>query len=247
LKLRIIQGDKTLQVSLDSPAGVCVSVACKNEAEAVDIALRSEPNADIIEIRLDHLGNPAIETFARRLSRPLLFTNRPTWEGGAYEGSEGERVGLLIKAVESDCGLVDLELQTAPELRAELLDVLLQHSGTALIVSWHDFTGTPASEELGDILHQQIESGAHIGKIVTMANSQQDVLRVLNLLSIAAENNFPLIAFCMGHIGMISRVATMKLGGYMTYAAPDNGKESAPGQLEVSALRNMLKTLALEA
>ncbi len=232
-----------MQVSLASPAGVCVSVACKDETEAVEIALRSETYADIIEIRLDHLSNPGIETFTRRISKPLLFTNRPTWEGGAFEGSEGERVGLLQQAIENGCGLVDLELQTAPELRAELLDTLLQHTGTGMIISWHDFSGTPSSEELGDILQQQIESGAHVGKIVTMANFYEDVLRILNLQTIAAENNFPLIAFCMGRMGMISRVATLQLGGFMTYAAPDGGNEAAPGQMQVSTLRTILQAL----
>jgi 3-dehydroquinate dehydratase-1 len=246
LILRKIRGDKTLQVSLVSPAGVCVSVACKDETEAVDIALRSETHADIIEIRLDRISNPGIEAFTKRLSKPLLFTNRPTWEGGAFEGSEGERVGLLQKAIEYDCAFVDLELKTAPELRAELLDVLLRHTRTGMIISWHDFSGTPSSDELGDILQQQIESGAHVGKIVTMANSHEDMLRVLNLQTIAAENNFPLTSFCMGSIGMISRLVTLKLGGFMTYAAPDNGDETAPGQLKVSALRAMLKTLAGE-
>ena len=241
--MKKIQGDKQLRVPLDSPAGICVSIACENETEAVDIARQSEVYADIIEIRLDRLSNPGIEPFVRGLSKPLLFTNRPEWEGGLFKGSEAARVGLLLKAIQNDCALVDLELKTAHELRAELLDVLLKHPQTGLIISWHDFSGTPSSEELGDILQQQIESGAHVGKIVTMANSYKEVLRVLNLQTIATENNFPLIAFCMGQVGMISRLATLKLGGYMTYAAPDGGDETAPGQMPVSLIHEMLERL----
>jgi 3-dehydroquinate dehydratase-1/3-dehydroquinate dehydratase/shikimate dehydrogenase len=233
-----------LQVPLDSPVGICVSIACENEAEAIDLAKQSEANADIIEIRLDRLARPDVEPFVKGLSRPLLFTNRPEWEGGEFNGSEVDRIGLLLKAVENDCGLVDLELKTAHELRAELLDALMKHPQTGLIISWHDFSSTPSSDELGDILQQQIESGAHVGKIVTMANSYEDVLKVLNLQTIATENNFPLIFFCMGKMGMVSRLATLRLGGFMTYAAPDGGDESAPGQMEVSTLRTMLKKLA---
>ena len=241
--MKKIQGDEQLRVPLASPAGVCVSIACENETEAVDIARQSEVYADIIEIRLDSLSNPGLEPFVRGLSKPLLFTNRPEWEGGLFKGSEAARVGLLLKAIQNDCALVDLELKTADELRAELLDVLLKHPQTGLIISWHDFSGTPSSDELGDILQQQIESGAHVGKIVTMANDYSDVLRVLNLQAIATENNFPLIAFCMGSIGMISRLATLKLGGFMTYAAPDGGDETAPGQMPVSLIREMLERL----
>ena len=232
---------------MTSPAGVCVSVACEEVDQAIAMARDSSNYADVVEIRLDSLSHPAVEPFVESLAKPLLFTNRPKWEGGLFAGSELERIGLLLKAVQHDCALVDLELKTAPELRAELLDVLLKHPQTGLIISWHDFSGTPSSDEMGEILLQQIESGAHIGKIVTTAKDPRDVLRVLNLQVIAAENNFPLIAFCMGALGKISRLATIKLGGYMTYAAPDAGDETAPGQMKVSKLNAMLKGLGGEA
>jgi len=236
-----------LSAPLSSPAGVCVSVASDMVDRAIEIAKHSEAHADVIEIRLDSLSQPEVAPFMKNLNKPLLFTNRPLWEGGSFKGSEGERVALLLKAIESDCALVDLELKVTHELRAEFLDALLEHPQTGLIISWHDFSGTPSSGELSDILQQQIESGAHIGKIVTTANDYKDVLRVLNLQAIARENNFPLIAFCMGQSGMISRLATLKLGGYMTYASPDGGDETAPGQMKVSVLHSMLKTLAGEA
>lgn len=232
-----------MSVHLASPAGVCVSVACENVTGALDMAKRSESQADVIEIRLDSLFQPEIEPFVKQLTKPLLFTNRPEWEGGSFKGPEAARIALLLQAIQQNCALVDLELKTAPELRGELLDVLLKHPQTGLIVSWHDFSGTPSRAELGEILQQQMESGAHIGKIVTTANDHKDVLRILNLLAIAAENNFPLIAFCMGAIGKISRLATTKLGGYMTYAAPDGGKETAPGQVPVSVMREILSRL----
>ena len=229
---------------LASPAGVCVSVACDNVAQALAIAKHSESHADVIEIRLDSLSQPEIEPFVKNLTKPLLFTNRPEWEGGAFKGPEAVRIGLLLEAVRHDCALVDLELKTAPELRGELLDAMLKHPQTGLIISWHDFSGTPSSDELGEILQEQMESGAHIGKIVTTANDYMDVLRILNLQASAAENNFPLIAFCMGPIGRISRLATTKLGGYMTYAAPEGEKGTAPGQIPVSAIRDMLSRLS---
>jgi len=240
-----LQGEKQLPVPLTSPAGVCVSVACEKVDGAIAVARQSERYADVIEIRLDSLTHPEIEPFLENLVKPLLFTNRPEWEGGACKGPEAARIGLLLQAVQRDCALVDLELRTAPELRGEMLDVLLKHPQTALIISWHDFSGTPSSDELAEILQQQMESGAHIGKIVTTANEYKDVLRILNLQAMAAENNFPLISFCMGPIGKISRLATLKLGGFMTYGAPDGGKETAPGQIPVSVMRGMLSTLSV--
>lgn len=233
-----------MAVNLFSPAGICVSVACEKTAQALEIAKHAACHADVIEIRLDSLAKPAIEPFVTNCSKPLLFTNRPSWEGGLFTGPEAARIDLLLQAIQHDCALVDLELKTAPHLRHELLAVVPTHAQTNLIISWHNFSGTPSGDELAAILQQQMESGAHIGKIVTMAHNCEDVLRVLNLQVIARQNNFPLIAFCMGQSGTISRLATLKLGGYMTYAAPDEGEATAPGQMKVSALSAMLKTLA---
>ena len=234
-----------MKVSLASPAGICVSVACEHMGQAITVARQAENLADVIEIRLDSLSQPEIEPFVTGLTKPLLFTNRPEWEGGSCKGAEAARIALLLQAVKHGCSLVDLELKTAPELRAEILDALMQQPQTGLIISWHDFSGTPTTDELGEILQQQMESGAHIGKIVTAAKEYKDVLRILNLQLMAAENNFPLIAFCMGTVGRISRLATIMLGGYMTYAAPDEGNETAPGQIRVSRLREILADLSV--
>ena len=47
-----------------------------------------------------------------------------------------------------------------------------------------------------------------------------------------------LVALAMGQVGISSRVLSPVLGGYFTYAAMTEGKESAPGQLTVAYLRS---------
>jgi 3-dehydroquinate dehydratase-1/3-dehydroquinate dehydratase/shikimate dehydrogenase len=223
-------------------AGICVSIADEQTETALEIAKQAEEQADIIEIRLDTLKQPAIDPFIAGLSKPLLFTNRPDWEGGNYKAEEAERVSFLQEAILAGAAFVDIEVKTSHSLK-QMLFKAIDTTKTKLIISWHDFSGTPSSQELSDILHQQRASGAHVGKIVTMAEDYQDVLRVLNLQTEAAEHDFPLIAFCMGKAGMISRMATLKLGGFMTYAAPDTGNAAAPGQLPVSFVRQTITRL----
>jgi 3-dehydroquinate dehydratase-1/3-dehydroquinate dehydratase/shikimate dehydrogenase len=183
-----------------------------------------------------------IEPFTAGLSKPLLFTNRPVWEGGSYKGEEAERVSFLQEAILAGAAFVDIELKTAHSLK-QMLFKAADATRTKIIISWHDFSSTPSSEELSEILNQQRASGAHVGKIVTMAGDYSEVLRVLNLQSEAAAHDFPLIAFSMGQAGMISRLATLKLGGFMTYAAPEKGSEAAPGQLPVSFVRQTIMRL----
>lgn len=222
---------------------ICVSIAEKDLSRALVLATEAIALADVLEIRLDALAVPDFTPFLSNLpNAALLFTCRPEWEGGGFRGSEEARVEILAAAAAAGAAYVDIELRTAAELRSTLIKGA-RRSGAKVIVSWHDFKTTASSQALVSILQEQCRSGADWGKIVTTPRDFRDVLRVLNLQELAAEIGFPLCAFCMGRIGMISRIATLELGGVMTYAASDGGKSAAPGQLPASAMRRIQELL----
>lgn len=210
--------------------------------KALAAALAVEPFADVIEIRLDSLETPRITPFTTGLQKPLLFTNRAKWEGGSFSGSEEARLASLHEAIEKKSAYIDIELKTADALKLPLI-AAAKAKGCTSLVSWHSFSSTPSSQALQAILQEEYRSGAQIGKIVTMAQKHQDVLRVLDLQRQAMELDFPLIAFCMGSHGTISRVATLNLGGFMTYASAGEEKATAPGQLPTATLRQILEEI----
>ncbi len=222
---------------------LCLSVGVKTQAEALDLLNRFGSTADVIEVRLDFFENPDPQPFLQCSSTPLLFTNRPDWEGGHFHGSEAVRIQPLLQAAAAGAGYIDCELR-APERSRRLLREATAASGGRLIYSWHDFLQTPAWPELRAVLQQMRQAGCDVGKIVTMAHSQLDVLRVLRLLEEAITASFPLAAFCMGRPGMISRLATVELGGYMTYCAAPGDAVIAPGQLGIERVRAILDQLA---
>lgn len=225
------------------PGLICVAVAAPDTRSVVTSVQPVIDQVDVVEIRLDGMGKVHIKELGEEISRPLLFTNRAQWEGGAFQGSEDERILPLMEAIHNGSAFIDLELKTSSILRNRLIGEL-QGSETRLILSHHNFEMTPDSAALSKILRQQIESGGHIGKIVTMAHDHLDVLRVLNLQCEAARHNFPLIAFCMGEAGKLSRVATLLLGGFMTYATLNAAQATAPGQLTIQELRSALSVLS---
>lgn len=217
---------------------ICVSVGREKIDDAVAVATSVAAQADVVEIRLDALTTPAVAPFMESIDVPLLFTNRPRWEGGLFAGEEEERLDLLLEAVAEQATFVDLELLAPAESQQKMQSALL-HSTTHLILSWHNFDNTPSREELVGRMAMMQDNGADVGKIITTAHDHEDVLRVLQLQEVAARLNFTLIAFCMGDPGVISRVATCGLGGYMTYCAVNEEEATAPGQLSVHALREI--------
>ena len=86
-------------------------------------------------------------------------------------------------------------------------------------------------------------TGADIIKIVTKANEPSDNLRVLKLIPLAGQLGVPIIAFCMGEMGKISRLACIIMGGLMTFASVDENTVSAPGQISAAHMTRMLEIL----
>jgi 3-dehydroquinate dehydratase/shikimate dehydrogenase len=104
---------------------------------------------------------------------------------------------------------------------------------TKLIVSYHNFRETP--KDLTDIYKKLSQSGADIVKIVTHANNITDNVRIYQLLQ---QSQMTLISFCMGELGIISRILYKRFGSYLTFASIRTGKESAPGQISIHELLN---------
>jgi 3-dehydroquinate dehydratase-1/3-dehydroquinate dehydratase/shikimate dehydrogenase len=225
------------------PGKICVSLAGKDAAAVYDQVQPVLDEVDVIEIRLDAMPDPEVAKCCSLLRKPLLFTHRPGWEGGEFNGFEDDRVRPLFDAVQLQAAYIDFELRADPQLRSQLLEAMA-NSPCRMIISWHDFKTTPPAAELEELLQLMMASKAHIGKIVTTARNPAEVLRVLQLQQTAMEAGFPLSCFCMGEPGRISRLATLYLGGYMSYAALNSGQATAAGQLSVQQLSRLTGLLA---
>ncbi len=217
---------------------VCLSVMGRDPVELANLVAPVADRVDLVEVRLDGMVVPDVRGCLELIGKPLLFTNRPVWEGGGFEGGEEERLEPLLDAVRCGAAFVDLELRADTHLRDRLL-AEIGPGQTRLILSWHDFQGTPPADELSGILDRMHSSGAHIGKIVTTARTPADTVRALALLGTAAELRFPLSCFCMGGPGRISRLATLYLGGCMSYVTAAAGRATAPGQLTAAQLHQL--------
>jgi len=227
---------------MNSRGLICVSVMATDSEAVLAAATPVLALADVIEIRLDGLRDPLDLGCIGAIAKPILATNRPIWEGGRFNDSEEKRIDALCMALAHGARYVDIELAAAPQLRARLLAAAHAH-GAQTIVSSHDFATTPSTPQLSATLEAMIASGADIGKIVTTAATPNEALRILALQQEARAAGFPLCAFAMGAAGTISRLATLYLGGFMTYAALSQEQATAPGQIAVRDLHNLLALL----
>ena len=199
------------------------------------------PLADIVEIRLDVMETFSLNEIIGSAPRPVIVTYRTKREGGQGGADYGTTIQYLIDAMEAGADLVDVEFSMPPDFRQE---VFQYPSACGHVVSAHLINGTPSQEKLKDVFKKMAATGADVVKIVTHAKEPEDNLRVLELIPMARNLHIKIIAFCVGPLGRISRIACHLLGGYLTFASLETGQESASGQIPVKEIRKILEVLS---
>jgi 3-dehydroquinate dehydratase type I len=219
---------------------LCVPVVEPTVPRARRLYLRAARRGFWTEIRLDYLDSPDLKKLFRTLPGSVIATNRRQAEGGKWAGSEAARRQLLEDALALGVHGLDVELASEAGWRR---DLYARRGKTRLILSWHDFSGTPDDPVLHNILDEMLAADAEILKIVTLAAAPADNLRVLSLIPRALAAGREIIAFCMGPLGAWSRLAAPFLGSFLTFAPFNRKKGSAPGQITVNEMRRMWQTL----
>ncbi|MEM2994885.1 MAG: type I 3-dehydroquinate dehydratase [Candidatus Bathyarchaeia archaeon] len=223
---------------------VCTPITANKTMEIPAFIKRAEQmGADLAEIRLDYLESfDGIEKAVEKAKIPLIATNRQYEQGGKRRQDENERVKMLLKAAGMGFSFVDLEITTS---NIETIMKDLRKTNAKIILSFHNFNETPSLEEMRKIVAFQIEIGADICKLVTMAKSLNDNL---TFLSLAAEisKKTPIICFAMGKLGVPSRILSPMFGSYLTYASLESGMETAPGQISIGQLKEIYRLLGVE-
>ncbi|NPA94492.1 MAG: type I 3-dehydroquinate dehydratase [Thermodesulfobacteria bacterium] len=224
---------------------ICVPIFGRDLEEVRSRASVAAPSCDLLELRLDlieELSPSLVPKLIGEMPLPVVATNRAPWEGGAFKGGEEERIAILEAAVESGARYVDVEFATKANLK-ERIGARAKERGARVILSHHDFEATPAFDELKGLFDEMSSQGQVVVKMVTFAQDVADFIEVFRLYPIARKRGVPLIAFCMGRHGCMSRIASLELGAHFTFASLESGLDSAPGQIPARQMREILSLI----
>jgi 3-dehydroquinate dehydratase/shikimate dehydrogenase len=191
---------------------LCETVTGRTMAELL-AARHAATVGDMVELRLDGVEDLDVEQALHGRGRPAIVTIRPTWEGGAFDGSEETRRALLRRALDSGAEYVDVEW------RAGFGD-LIAAAPERVVVSSHDFGAVPT--DLEDRARAMRQTGAAVIKVAIAASR---LTHTLPLLDVARGGNAVVIG--MGEAGVPSRLLATRFGSKWTYG----GDGVAPGQV----------------
>ncbi|WML38499.1 type I 3-dehydroquinate dehydratase [Neobacillus sp. OS1-2] len=232
---------------------ICVSLIGRTKTELIEeTAFLKTLDLDIVEWRADFFNHVESminvkealgEIRAILADMPLIFTFRSKKEGGEKEISNKYYIELNKAMAESGMvDIIDIELFNE-EIEVKALINTAHANDVFVILSNHDFIKTPSREEIVERLRKAQEWGGDLPKIAVMPANSSDVLTLLEATNTMNENyaDRPFITISMGTKGIISRLAGGSFGSAITFGA--SGKGSAPGQIGVNELRNILNLL----
>lgn len=174
---------------------------------------------------------------------PLLFTFRSKFEGGNIEIPISEYVELNKAIIGTGCvDMVDIEIIIGEEAVKDLVAFAHEHD-TAVVISYHNFRGTPSVDWMVNMLTRMDKLGADVPKIAVMAQNAEDACK---LMAATAEvrrvhTKKPLLTMAMSKEGSISRVTGELTGSAITFCSLESS--SAPGQIPVQKAHEMMSLL----
>ena len=231
---------------------ICVPL-CDTTSESLvwGAVLAKAAAADLVEWRVDYYEDADDTENVMRTAHslhealgniPLLFTFRTKEEGGQREMNREAYLRLNTEIARNQLAdLVDIELACGDE-KVETFVQKAHESEIKVLVSSHDFQRTPPKEAMLNRLVRMRNLGADLPKLAVMPRTWEDVL---SLLSVTEEyvrrSDGPVVTMSMGKLGVISRISGAYTGCALTFGSVE--KSSAPGQLGVQQLRDILRVL----
>ncbi|MGF2385311.1 type I 3-dehydroquinate dehydratase [Lentilactobacillus otakiensis] len=171
----------------------------------------------------------------------LLTTFRTTGEGGEADLDDAGYTALYKRLIDNQLtDMLDVELHFSEAAISNLIYLAHQH-GIKVILSAHEFQGTPPELEITNLLERMQNQNADIAKIAAMPTKFKDVLTMMRATASESEKMaIPIIAISMGGLGKISRITAPLFGSVVSFATV--GDASAPGQIAIDDLRKEMKT-----
>lgn len=227
---------------------ICVSVCAETADEFIENIKRAAEFADIIELRFDCLNKDEfnclnlenIEPVLNKIldhdyEKPLILTFRPKEQGGKHLISNEERNVFWYSGYDSHWG----------DFEEDIVENSWDWLWDTRIASFHDLSGVP--ENLDKIYKRLKTTGVDVIKIAIQAGDVCDSIPIWKLLERANFENKKFIPIAMGASGVWTRILGLAHGALMTYAALDEGKETADGQLTAKDLIETYRVKELNA
>lgn len=215
---------------------LCIPIKAPTVQKAISKISVAEKASDLTELWLDQIHNLDLSLILKNRKKPIIIVNKPIKEHGLSQGSETERVNLLIAGLKSGAEYADVDFNLPIPL---IRDLIKNRKNSKIILSYHNFEKSPSEAELKKKVQRMYTLGADIAKIAVQINHPEENLSLFSLIRHFHTQRKKIIAIGMGPLGQITRVFGLQFGAYLTYAPFEAKDKTAPGQFTALELKKI--------
>lgn len=204
----------------DSAPRLCVT-GTEATVEALEARLETSAPGDLQEVRLDHVvdGIDGAFDLVRRHSPSIVATCRRVAEGGAFGGSESDRLALLVRAWEAGAAHVDVELDVLEGAAAAGIPA------DRTLASIH----APDLDALRSAVDRLALAPAGMVKLAVPVGGAADLVALREIRARLGRRVAVVVG--MGDAGLWTRIRPGDVGSAWTFVAAAEGLATAPGQV----------------
>ena len=236
---------------------ICVVIpvtSLDNVKTQIHKALKYKSN--FIEYRFDYIQNiKAINRdFLKNMkdlastNLSIIFTLRDSTEGGRQDINLDQKISVMNELFKAQPEYIDIEMNSKNNLLT-LVNELAVDNNVKLIFSHHNFNNTKNLEEsinlintfeekLEDLNFDDAILKDSVFKIIYTATKFSDNFIPLEFCKYYKNQKKKIISFCMGNLGIFSRIFCLKAGAFLTYGSVE--ETTAPGQIKIEELRKAI-------
>jgi 3-dehydroquinate dehydratase/shikimate dehydrogenase len=209
---------------------LCIAVAPESRRLGKVDLFNAAPQCDMIEFRLDRLGKePDLKEMMEGINKPILISCRRKADGGAWDGTEEERLVQLRTAIITGPAYVELELDVASQVP--------RFGNTKRVVSYTNLK-TPLTN-LEPVIEKAIAARADVVKFVGPTPTLDAAWPLL--ATISKKRDIPVVGMGLGKPGVMFSLLGLKYGAPWIYAALEQGLEAHEGQATIADLNEIYR------
>lgn len=209
---------------------ICISVTPESRQLAKVDIYNAANQCDIVEVCLDRLHKePDVKDMISGSKKPILISCRPPQEGGNFDGTDEERLGLLRQAILAGPDYVELDPMTATKIP--------RFGKTQRVISFANMT-----RPLSDVEEAFDEATRCKADIVKFTWPTETLESAWPLLAVVSQKRMlPVVGLGLGRCGLTFSLLGRKYGSPWIYAALEKGMEAFPGQPTVGELDDIYR------
>lgn len=205
---------------------ICISVSPESRTLAKVDLLNAAARCDLVELGLDHLiKEPNVAELMEDIPKPILLSCRGKEQGGAWEGTEQERITLLRQAIVSGPAYIELDLETAKSIP--------RFGKTKRVISYTSLD-RPLTSNIEAIFEQAKKVHADVVKFTWPTPTLETAWPLLSAVS--KKRDIPVVGLGLGRAGLTFSLLGRKYGSPWIYAALEKGMEQFENQATVFEL-----------